>query len=339
MYLNTHKENKMSDEHESLAMYLKGHKVSRRDLLKFSSLITATLALPAKYTQVFAETLAGPNSRVPVIWMEFQGCTGDSESFLRANRHTDPLQSGVTDPSITELVLDYLSLNYHETLMVPSGDLANKSLSDTLAKYSGKYICIVEGSIPMAQNGAFCTIGGKSAVSIAHEICGKALACMALGSCAYDGGVAAAAPNPTGAVGLGTAVPNAPNLINFPGCPSNVINVVAAVVYYLTFSRWPELDDKKRPMFAYGHLIHDYCPRRPFYDSGKYVAAWGDEGHRAGWCLFMMGCKGPATSSNCPAVKWNDGTNWPIGAGHGCIGCTKDKFWDSLPPVYDFYAG
>jgi hydrogenase small subunit len=48
-----------------------------------------------------------------------------------------------------------------------------------------------------------------------------------------------------------------------------------------------------------------------------------------------MGCKGPQTYSNCPAVGWNDGTSWPIGAGHGCVGCMSPYFWDNTVPVYD----
>jgi hydrogenase small subunit len=312
--------------------------LNRRQFIKYAGMMTAILALPKTYTGMIAEAIASA-PRVPVVWLEFQDCTGDSESFIRASRHADLIQNGVLDPTITEILLDKISLNYHETLMVPSGGLATKSLTDTLSKYSGKYVCIVEGSIPTGLGGAYCTIGGKTALSIANEVCSHAMACMALGSCAYDGGVAAAAPNLTGAVGLGSAVPGAPNLINFPGCPSNVVNVVAAIVYFLTFGKWPELDARKRPYFAYGQIIHNNCERRPYYDTGKYVMKWGDADHIAGHCLYMMGCKGPATGANCFSAKWNDGTNWPIGAGHGCIGCTTDHFWDNLPPVYDWYIG
>jgi len=41
-----------------------------------------------------------------------------------------------------------------------------------------------------------------------------------------------------------------------------------------------------------------------------------------------MGCKGPLTFSNCPRVRWNQDTSWPVGAGHGCIGCTEPDFWE-----------
>jgi hydrogenase small subunit len=92
-------------------------------------------------------------------------------------------------------------------------------------------------------------------------------------------------------------------------------------------------------MFAYGKLIHDNCERRAHYDAGQYVEAWGDEGHRAGYCLYKMGCKGPVASQNCPNVRWNEGTNWPIGCGHPCIGCSEPDFWDAMTPFYQHLPG
>ena len=47
-----------------------------------------------------------------------------------------------------------------------------------------------------------------------------------------------------------------------------------------------------------------------------------------------MGCKGPVTFQNCPNVRWNEGTNWPIGCGHPCIGCAEPDFWDKMTPFY-----
>ena len=52
-----------------------------------------------------------------MLWVEFQGCTGDTESFLRSSQ-----------PSIIDLLLDRISLDYHETVMVPAGAQAGLSL-------------------------------------------------------------------------------------------------------------------------------------------------------------------------------------------------------------------
>jgi NiFe hydrogenase small subunit HydA len=117
-------------------------------------------------------------------------------------------------------------------------------------------------------------------------------------------------------------------VLNIPGCPMNPVNLTATVVHFLTFGALPEMDDLHRPLFGFGHLIHDNCERRGHFDAGEFVRAWGDEGHRAGWCLYQMGCKGPMSSHNCPTVRYNEGTNWPIGAGHPCIGCSEPGFWD-----------
>jgi hydrogenase small subunit len=107
------------------------------------------------------------------------------------------------------------------------------------------------------------------------------------------------------------------------------------LVHYLTFNDMPAVDQYNRPLFAYGRVIHDQCERRAHYDAGRFVTEWGDEGHRKGWCLYKMGCKGPEATFNCPVVQWNDHTSWPIRAGHGCIACASPRFWDHMSPFYD----
>jgi len=129
-------------------------------------------------------------------------------------------------------------------------------------------------------------------------------------------------------------VPGLASLVNLPGCPANVVNLTATIVHFLTFGSWPETDGSGRPHFAYGEEIHEECERHDHYEDERFVLEWGDEGHRQGWCLFRMGCKGPETHHNCPSVRWNDGTSWPIGAGHGCIGCAEARFWDRMSPFY-----
>ena len=297
--------------------------ITRREFMKFCAAMTATLALPAKYTPRIAAAL-NEAVRPPLVWLEFQDCAGNTESFLRAS-----------NPTVVEIVLEILSVNYHETIMAPAGRMAEKSLLDTVEQYPGQYIAVVEGSIPTKDGGVYCTIGGRTALDIVREVCGNALATIAVGACAWDGGWPAASPNPTGAVGVQRAVPGLKNLINMPGCPMNVANLTAVIVHYLTFNELPATDVMGRPLFAYGHIIHNYCPRRGHFDAGRYVEEWGDEGHRKGWCLYKMGCKGPQTYSNCPTVQWNDGVNWPIGAGHGCVGCFSPRFWDKMTPFYE----
>lgn len=296
--------------------------ITRRDFLRFCGLMAGTLALPGNGIGRIAKALAA-TSRPPVVWLEFQDCTGDTESFLRT-----------AQPSIDEFLLDRISLDYHETLMAPVGQDTELSLDNVLRTYPGEYIAIIEGSIPTAAGGIYCTVRGRTALSIARKVAGSARYVIAAGSCAYDGGLAAAEPNPTGATGVRGAVPGLENLVNLPGCPINEVNLSAVLVHILTYGTLPSLDGELRPGFAYGREIHDHCERRVFEEQDLYVRAWGDEGHRKGWCLKQMGCKGEETHHNCYDVKWNDGTSWPIGAGHGCVGCATPHFWDRMTPFY-----
>lgn len=296
--------------------------VSRRDFLKFCAAMTAVLALPPRYVPQVAEALAAA-PRPPLLWLEYQDCAGNTESLLRASK-----------PTAAELVLDVLSLDYHETVMAAAGHQAEKSLMDTVEAYKGQYLVVVEGSIPTKDGGIYCTIGGRTALDLLQEIGGNAAAIIAVGTCASYGGIPAAAPNPTAAVGVKDVVKGVP-IINLPGCPMNVENLTGVIVHYLTFGAWPATDQLGRPLFAYGSRIHDDCERRAHFDAGQFVEEWGDDGHRKGWCLYKMGCKGPETFHNCPIVRWNQGTSWPVGAGHGCVGCSEPYFWDTMSPFYE----
>ena len=60
----------------------------------------------------------------------------------------------------------------------------------------------------------------------------------------------------------------------------------------------------------------------------QFAESFDDEGAKKGWCLYKLGCKGPTTHNACATVKWNNGTSFPIEAGHGCIGCAEPDFWD-----------
>lgn len=307
---------------DNLAQELERRGVSRREFMSFCASMAAVLGLPASASRAIAAAVAS-EARPILVWLEFQDCAGNTESFLRASH-----------PTVADLILDTISLNYHETIMAAAGSQAEAALKKTVAENKGKYIALVEGAIPTGADGAYCTIGGRSALDIAREVCGGAAATIAVGTCAAFGGLPAAAPNPTGALSVGDAVPGLETLINLSACPANAENITALIVYYLTLKRWPALDRYRRPLFAYGKFIHDNCERRAHFDAGQYVEAWGDEAHRHGYCLYKMGCKGPATSQNCPIVRWNEGTNWPIGCGHPCIGCAEPNFWDTMTPFY-----
>ncbi|MGZ6874492.1 MAG: hydrogenase small subunit, partial [Blastococcus sp.] len=265
-----------------------------------------------------AAALSQVNSPV-VVWLEFQDCAGDTEAFLRSR-----------NPSTADLLLGLISLNYHETVMAAAGRAAEKARDDAVAR--GGHLVIVEGSVPTGIPGA-CTIGGRSAEDLLRDATRGAAGIINVGTCSAFGGIPAAGPNPTGAVRVEDIVAGVP-VVNLSGCPVNADNLTATIVHYLTFGEFPATDNLGRPLFAYGQRIHDNCPRRGHFDAGQFAEEWGDEGHRKGWCLYRLGCKGPSTFHNCPSVGYNDGTSWPIAAGHGCVGCSEPDFWDANTPFY-----
>jgi hydrogenase small subunit/[NiFe] hydrogenase small subunit len=296
--------------------------VNRRGFLKGCTMVAAALGISEAMIPKLVEA-ATSAERPPVIWLHFQECTGCTESLLRASH-----------PDIARLILEIISLDYHETVMAAAGHQAEKSLHDTLDKYAGKFLCVVEGGIPTKDNGIYCKIAGRTAVDILAEVAPKAAAVIAIGNCATFGGIQAAAPNPTGSVGVWDLVSGTP-VINVAGCPPNPIAFMGTVLHYLTFNRLPVTDNLGRPLFAYGRRIHDHCERRAHFDEGRFAEEFGDFGHRNGYCLYKLGCKGPETFNNCPSARFNDVDVWPVSCGHGCIGCSEPKFWDTMTPFYE----
>jgi len=308
-------------EGDSLGTYLEQRGVSRREFLTYCAEMTAILGLASSMAPKVAQALAAIK-RPSVIWLSLQECTGCTESVLRT-----------ASPTIGDLVLDVISLDFQENLMAAAGHQAEAALARAMEVNKGDYLLIVTGSVPLKENGIYTTIGGRTAKEILEEAGRGAKAVIAVGACAHWGNIQAARPNPTGAVGVSEIIKNKP-VVNIAGCPPIGDVVTATVVHYLTFGRVPELDYDGRPLFAYGARIHDQCSKRANFDAGQFVEKFDDEAARKGWCLYHVGCKGPATFSPCPIFMWNSGTSWPIGAGHPCIGCTERNFWDSMTPFY-----
>jgi len=213
--------------------------------------------------------------------------------------------------------------------MAASGFQAEEVRTRSMKENWGKYIMIVEGSIPLGNPG-YCTIAGHSAKQVFDEAAHGASAIIAWGNCASSGCIQGAYPNPTDTKPVHKIISGKP-VINVQGCPP-IADVMAGVItYILTFDRLPELDNMGRPVSFYGRRIHDTCYRRPAYDAGLFVEAFDDENAKKGYCLYKMGCKGPNTFNSCAVIKWNEGVSYPIQSGHGCIGCAEPGFWDAEP--------
>ena len=309
------------DDGETLGRHLEQRGVSRRDFVKYCGELCVVLGLSQAFVPQVAAALR-QLQRPSVIWLQLQECTGCVESVLRS-----------ADPTIGDLLLDVISLDYQHTLMAAAGHAAEDALKASMEANYGGYVLLVTGSVPTAEGGIHCMIGGRTAETILVEAAEGAAAVIAIGACAHFGSVQAARPNPTGARGVSEIIRDRP-VVNIAGCPPIADVVTATIVHYLTFGRLPQLDRDGRPLFAYGARIHDQCQRRAHFDAGQFVQVFDDEGARKGWCLYEVGCKGPACFSPCPIFQWNGHTDWPIGAGPPCLGCTERNFWDTMTPFY-----
>ena len=271
---------------------------------------------------------------VPVLWLQAASCTGCSVSLLNT-----------LNPSIKNLLIDevlpgsHVNLRFHPTVMAGAGASAITVMEDTSRQKKGGYILVVEGSIPTAKGGIHGVVGennGKPATMLSRvETLGRdALAVVALGSCAAFGGIPAAYPNPTQcrsvsevlqAKGINTPV------VNIPGCPPHpdwFIGTVASILL-LGLPKAEDVDEYGRPKTFFGQTIHENCPRRAYYDENKFAKKFGDPG-----CNYELGCRGPITHADCPVRLWNDKTNWCVGCGATCIGCTEPGFFD-IAPLYE----
>jgi len=299
-------------EHARLSGY------SRRDFLQFCGWIAAAAGIEQSALGAVVKAL-DTKPRLPVVWFHFQECTCCSESFIRSSH-----------PGIADIVLDKISLDYTETLQAAAGHQAEAALHETMKKYKGQYLMLVEGSVPTAEGGVYCCIGGRTALDIVKEAAEGAKAIVAWGSCASNGCIQAADPNPTSATPIHKIISGKP-IINVPGCPPIAEVMAGTIVYLLAFDRIPQLDGLGRPMAFYSKRVHDTCYRRPNYDAGLFVESFDDENARRGYCLYKMGCRGPVTYNSCGVIRWNNGVSYPIQSGHGCIGCSEAEFWDNGP--------
>ena len=272
---------------------------------------------------------------LPVIYLQTAACSGCAASLLNAASPT--IKNALIDQIIPGV---HINLRFHPVIMAAAGELAISAMEDTAQEKKDGYVLVVEGAIPSTDGALYGAIGERDGKPVpmgdrVAELAKDAMAVIALGTCASFGGISAAAPNPTGCQPVkefldsrGIAKP----LVNIPGCPPHPdwFTGTLASILLNGLPASEDLDDFLRPKAFYGKLIHENCPRRAYFDEGKFAKKFGDEG-----CLYELGCKGPITYSDCPLRRWNSGTNWVIGAGAPCNGCTQPEFPDMMAPFYE----
>lgn len=314
--------------------------LSRRDFVKMCSGTVAGIGISQMFHPAVAEAISGSldGSRPPVIWLQGQGCTGCSVSLLNS-----------THPSIADVLLKVISLEYHPTVMAHEGESAFEHMYNIAKEYEGKFFLIVEGSIPVEADGKYCVIGEMhhkefTMVDSMRELGKKAAAVIAVGTCAAYGGIPAAEGSSTGAKSVGQffeAEGIATPVVNIPGCPPHPDWIVGTLTVALdAISKHglkdglgevvKILDDDGRPSIFFGSNIHENCPYLPMFDDGAMAEEFNDKN----LCRYELGCKGPAAMADCYERKWNGGVNWCVNNAV-CIGCVEPDFPDGKSPFYE----
>ena len=300
--------------------------VSRRTFLKAATGTAAGIGISQMFNPALVSALEKALKTHPVLWIQGQGCTGCSVSLLNS-----------VDPSIADILLKVISLQFHPTVMAAEGHTALENLYAVAEEYKGKFSLVVEGAIPLAADGKYCIVGEMNhkeitMLDLTKEIGAKAGSVIAVGTCATYGGIPAAKGNVTGATGVmdvfkqfGIKTP----VVNIPGCPSHPDWIVGSIVHLLT-KGLPELDDNGRPKLFFGENIHDNCPHLKEYDAGTLSEKLSDPKG----CRIELGCKGPSTFADCYTRKWNSGLNWCVNNAV-CIGCVEPGFPDASSPFYE----
>ncbi|MGC4067198.1 MAG: hypothetical protein QM784_21665 [Polyangiaceae bacterium] len=248
-----------------------------------------------------------------VVWVEAGICTGCLLSLL-----------GSPDPKV-EGLLPKLPMKFQETLMQGFGVSAMNAL--VAADIPTPFLLVVDGAIPSAKKAAMLTIGADAdgtewtGEAVIKHLAAKASQVLAVGSCATFGGMAAAAPNPTGSVDVGTLV-GTDKLIRLPGCPPPGQRIAETLAAILAGKHIP-LDSLSRPVAFYEHTVHAACPRLPQYLAGEFATRAGEPEK----CLLKVGCKGILTKSDCPTRLYS-GRSFCIAVNHPCIGCAAPGFPD-----------
>ena len=305
---------------------LEARGLTRRAFLTFCGSIAAAIGIKGVTGVEVAEAIEknsligkGTGALAPVIWMELGSCTGCTESFAQSD-----------DPDPATLLLEYLALNYSETLSAAAGYSLEESREQTIEAAKGKYILVIEGAVMTGWDGNALIIAGEPTCAPGESpllhTAQNAAAVIAAGSCAVDGGFCAAEPNPAGACGVqkyladnGCDTP----VVNVPSCPVNPATLVAVIVQYLLLGTLPALNEYNMPQEYFGETIHDNCPRRGHFENGEFVYQFGSKEEELGYCLYPLGCKGPQTYSNCGVTMWNNRPSWCIQAGSPCLGCCE----------------
>lgn len=271
-----------------------------------------------------------------LLWLQGASCGGDTISFLNSEQ-----------PSAFS-AFDMLELNvlWHPFLSREQGLDVQTILNDVISGVTPLDLLVVEGAVPNGPEGTgrFFMFCGRPFKELLAEICAKAHAIMAIGTCAAFGGVVTAHDNINEVSGLQFLndrkgglldaeflTPSGLPVVNVPGCPSHPDWIVETMTALLKgwLSR-DDLDDFHRPKVFFSKLAHHGCPRNEYYEFKASATRYSQQG-----CLFeFLGCKGTLCESDCNERLWLGRTGSCTRGGFPCIACTSPVFPDRQRPYF-----
>jgi hydrogenase small subunit len=305
--------------------------------------ITGHLRLPEDLGNHVHEHLNELTSgEAPVIWIQGQNCSGCTVSVLNSD-HFNPHDLGSGK----------LSIRYQPTIMSAEGDEATDIIEETIKGSEGKYIVVLEGSVPTGGGEGFCTFGltdgtkqvmgrafpaDRTVFDWLVELVPGAEAVLAVGNCASFGGIPMMEAQVTGAgsaTDLVEAIDIDKPVINVAGCPPHPDWIMGTLMDLLLWvdehKEAPVLDDKMRLKVFYESKVHDRCDRRKAFEAKQFLEDWNDCRPDEDRCLLRLGCRGPSTYADCPTRRWNSATDWCVAVNAPCHGCTNPDFHNKLP--------
>lgn len=290
-----------------------------------------------------AKSVSNPAlSHVHVVWINAGlSCDGDSVAMTAA-----------TQPSIEELVLGAIPgvpqvHLHHPVLAFENGADFMQIMYDAAEGKLEPFVLVVEGSIPnekIKEEGFWAALGVDAQTGQPILTCDwidrlapRALAVVAIGTCAAYGGVHAMAGNPTGAMGLPDylgatwrSYADIP-IVCVPGCPVQPDNFTETLLYllYQFAGRAPmiPLDESLRPRWLFSATAHEGCDRGGYYEQADFAKEYGSSK-----CIVKLGCWGPVVNCNVPKRGWMAGIGGCPNVGGICIGCTMPGFPDKFMP-------
>jgi len=274
-----------------------------------------------------------------ILWLQGQGCSGCSISLLQSSY---PSLEEFVEISLRELKIN---INFHP-LFTSLNSLDESEISKLLCDpQSDNLLLIIEGSIPTRNSDKNLTLHIEEKempfTKYIEKISLKALAVIAVGTCASFGGINALDPDLTGARGVREILSSNYRsrkdlpVINVPGCPPHpdwILGTLLDIILYILDIGTPiELDEYNRPKRFYARTVHEGCPLAGFFSETIFAKKFGEQG-----CLLALGCKGPVAHGDCLERKWNGGVSSCIISGNVCIGCTDPNFPREFMPFIHY---